>query len=360
MPEGVSGDEQAGAIPQWPAVAAGATLPAHFAQLLDAKLNAMQQALAQLTDEEWAPGTLRSTFKLPPPIAISPEQEESIDHIEAVFLDLIRDTRISARFRSEFNRLILPMMSLRLSDEDLFQNPENPVRRFIRQLALLGFRDKEFPIEEFEHISLIVGRIVSERGQEIASFTTGADALYTIARNEVQRQLEARYQSRKPVHGPETQDETAEAAALAAHRFVQGTLRAMSAGLHLPTVIQHFVLRLLAPWMMKTHQQHGEDSEEFRDCLLYASTFFDLLETATSEDKHQLNIQLRKQALEQIAFEVLRSRTRTEEVIMLLEGVAGYFEELDANPYAGLERIKDTSDAAFVSYLDDLPVVRAK
>lgn len=355
--EAVPGAEEA---PEWPSVPAGATLPAHFAQILDAKLNVMQQALAHLTAEEWTPGTLRDTFKLPPPISISPEQEESIDHIEAVFLDLIRDTRISARFRSEFNRLILPLMSLRLTDEDLFKNPENPVRRFIRQLALLGFRDKEFAIQEFEHISLIVGRIVAERGQEIASFNSGADALYTIARNEVQRQLEARYQSRKPAHAEETADAASEKLALEAHRFVRDSLRTMSAGMHLPTVVQHFVTRLLAPWMMHTFQKHGEESDEFRDSLLYASNFFDLLEPATSEDKHTLNVQLRQQSLEQIAFEVLRSRTRTEEVIMLLEGVAGYFEELDADPDAGLVRTQGSEDESYVSYLDDLPIARSQ
>jgi uncharacterized membrane protein YgcG len=356
-----TGDTKGGMdwAPPWPAVSAGASIPADFAQLLDAKLTAMQQALAHLTAESWQPGTLRDTFSIPPPISLSPEQEESIDHIEAVFLDLIRDTRISARFRSELNRLILPLMSLRLSDADLFKNPENPVRRFIRQLALLGFRDKELPIDEFEHISLVVGRIVSERAQEIASFNSGADALYTIARNEVRRQLEARQHSRKPEPSTEQKSEITQERVSQSHRFVQSALRTMSAGLHPPMVVQHFVLRLLAPWMMVAYQRHGEDSDETRDCVLFASTFFDLLEPAGSADEHQRKILLRRQTLEQIALETLRARSQEKEMVVLLEGVAAYFDELNLNPTAGLTRDRQSSDESFVSYLDDLTVTRA-
>lgn len=344
--------------PPWPAIAAGAAIPADFAQLLDAKLTAMQQALEHLTGETWQPGTLRDTFALPPPISLSPEQEESIDHIEAVFLDLIRDTRISPRFRSEFNRLILPMMSLRLSDAELFKDPDNPVRRFIRQLALLGFRDKELAIREFEHISLVVGRIVSERGQEIASFKSGADALYTIARNEVKHQLEARRKTRAAEAAPAAEDESRARRAAEAHQFVLSALRSMSAGLHLPTVVQHFVLRLLAPWMMQEYQRHGEDSDEMRDCVVYASGFFDLLQPAVDEEGLKLKTQLRQQAMEQIAFQVFRSGQREKEAVFLLEGMAAYFDELNGSPDAGLVRDTARDDQTFVSYLDDLPVSR--
>lgn len=355
------GDGKAGMdmAPPWPAVSAGAAIPADFAQLLDAKLNAMQQALAHLTAETWQPGTLRDTFSLPPPISLSPDQEESIDHIEAVFLDLIRDTRISSRFRSELNRLILPLMSLRLSDAELFKDPENPVRRFIRQLALLGYRDMELPIREFEHISLIVGRIVSERAQELASFKSGADALYTIARNEVRLQLEARQKSRKRPGAAAPRNEAEETRAAESLRFAREALRSMSAGLHLPTIAQHFVLRLLAPWMMVEYQRHGEDSDQMRDCILLASTFFDLLEPAIDEALHKRKKLLRQQTIEQMAFETLQSRTQEREAVILLEGMAAYFDELNADPKAGLVRNRDAGSESFVSYLDDLAVTRA-
>lgn len=344
--------------PPWPAVAAGSAVPAHFAQLLDAKLTAMQQALEHLSSENWQPGTLRDTFAMPPPISLSPEQEESIDHIEAVFLDLIRDTRISDRFRSELNRLILPMMSLRLSDAELFKDPENPVRRFIRQLALLGFRDKELPIREFEHISLIVGRIVSERAQELDSFKSGADALYTIARNEVRQQLEMRQQSRKQQPASEEQDPITEETVTGSHHFVRDALQTMSEGFHLPTIVQHFILRLVAPWMMREYQRHGEDSDEMRECIVFASTFFNMLEPATNDEEHKRKILFRKQVIEQIAFEALRSRNQEKEVVILLEGVAEYFDELNADPNTGLKKDENTGQTSFVSYLDDLPITR--
>lgn len=354
-PGGKGADTKAGMdfVPPWPAVSAGVALPAHFAQLLDAKLNAMQQALAQLTPENWQPGALRDTFALPPPISLSPEQEESIDHIEAVFLDLIRDTRISARFRSEFNRLILPLMSLRLTDADLFKNPENPVRRFIRQLALLGFRDKETPIREFEHISLVVGRIVSERAQEISSFNSGADALYTIAKNEVQRQLGARQQSRARAVAELTEQTVADS-----RDFVEDTLRSMSGDLQLPSAIQHFALHVLAPRMMIEYQLHGEDSDQLRDCLILASTFFSMLKPAVSTEKQQYNSQLRWHTLEDMALLAAQTEMPEDDLRTLLEGVAGHFEELDSHP-AGFRPGKNALLDPVIGYLDNLPLTRA-
>lgn len=354
-PGAKGGDSKAGMdfAPPWPAVSAGAALPAHFAQLLDAKLNAMQQALSQLTPENWQPGALRDTFSLPPPISLSPEQEESIDHIEAVFLDLIRDTRISARFRSEFNRLILPLMSLRLTDAELFKDPDNPVRRFIRQLALLGFRDKETPIREFEHISLVVGRIVSERAQELSSFNSGADALYTIAKNEVQRQLGARQQSRARAVAELTEQTVADS-----RDFVEDTLRSMSGDLQLPPAVQHFVLHLLAPRMMIEYQLHGEDSDQLRDCLLLASTFFSALEPAVSTEKQQHKSQLRWQTLEDIALLAAQTQMSESELRTLLEGVAGHFENLDSHP-AGFQQRKNALLDPVIGYLDNLPLTRA-
>lgn len=341
--------------PPWPAVSAGAALPAHFAQIVDAKLNAMQLALSHLTPENWEPGALRDTFSLPPPISLSPEQEESIDHIEAVFLDLIRDTRISSRFRSEFNRLILPLMSLRLTDAELFKDPENPVRRFIRQLALLGFRDKETPIGEFEHISLVVGRIVSERAQELSSFLSGADALYTIAKNEVQRQLGARQQSRERAVAELNEQTVADS-----RDFVEDTLRAMSGDLQLPAAVQHFVLHILAPRMMIDYQSRGEDSDQLRDCLMLASTFFSVMEPAVSTEKQLHKSQLRWQTLEDIALLAAQTQMPESELRTLLEGIAEHFEALDAHPAGFRLPGKPATLESVIGYLDNLPVTRAR
>lgn len=355
---GGGGSGMPGEIPAWPTVAAGAALPAQFAQLLDAKLNAMQEALAHLTGETWKEGTLRKTFRLPPPISLSPEQEESIDHIEAVFLDLIRDTRISARIRAELNRLILPLMSLRLSDAETFKDPDNPVRRFIRQLALLGFRDQETPILEFEHIGLIVGRIVSERAQEVTSFSSGADALYTIARNEVRRQLESRYRpSERAAPTPPSQPDTGQIAGDVLE-FVKVRLKGLSSGLHLPSIVQHFVLRLLGPWLISSYQQYGPESTQVKSALEDAGLFFRLLESASDENEHAEKVQLRQRTLEQMAFRAVRARMKESEMRILLEGMAGYFDTLNADRSAGLVRNMAADAQSFVSYLDDLSLTR--
>lgn len=339
----------------WPSVPSGTALPADFAQLLDAKLTAMQHALEHLTAETWQPGTLRDTFAIPPPISLSPEQEESIDHIEAVFLDLIRDTRISERFRTELNRLILPMMSLRLSDAQLFKDPENPVRRFLRQLALLGFRDKELPIREFEHISMIVGRIVAERAQEFESFKTGANALYTIAKNEVQYQLELRHKSRTP-HAADKVSHVPEEIVIQSHHFTVDTLRKLSDGHFLPDIVQRFILELLAPWMMVKYQKHGQGSPEVKDCLVFAKVFFDMLEPAMNLNDLKSRMATRKKLLDKIAMEVFSFNKQGKKPAALLEELADYFDQLNALPKFRARHDKSGSHAKLISFLDSLPI----
>jgi hypothetical protein len=98
-----------------------------------------------------------------------------------------------------------------------------------------------------------------------------------------------------------------------------------------------------------------------RDCILFASTFFSLLEPAISEDEHKQRITLRQQTLEQMAFRALRARMREEEIVILLEGVADYFDDLNSDMNNGLQRSASSGeDGSFVSYLDDLPITRAR
>lgn len=348
----------AGSAPGWPSIAVGTPMPADFAQLLEDKLAALQQALQHLTSETWQPGLLRGSFSQPPTLSLSPAQAESIDHLEAVFLDLIRDTRISERFRSEFQRLLLPMMSLRLCDQSLFEDRDNPVRRFLRQLALLGFRDKEHPLREFEPITQLVGCIASERAQEMVSFKSGADALYTIARNEVQAQLESRPKPRPRHAASVEEEERRENLAADAYRIVQSKLRVLSKGLEPPPVVQDFVLRLVAPWLMEMCQRHGHDSPEMKDCFDFAVNLFSTLEPSADENEHQSKVRARKKLLERIALEILSTHSLDKEVIVLLEQMTEYFDELNSHHSVGLIRQR-RPQASLTSYLDRLEVIRA-
>lgn len=340
----------------------GMTVPSELIPvLLDAKVTAMQQALANLPFSDWRPGTLRAQFELPPPFALTTEQQDAVDHLEAVFLDLLRDPRISSRFRTEMSSLILPLMMLRIKDADLLTDPDNPVRRFVRQLALLGFRDEEQPIGNFNDIRMVIARIVSERAQEVASFRSGADALHTIARNEVQRQIEARLQNRRPataevpVEAPAAVDDERRRLVREAHQHVLSELRLLSTGLRLPPPVQQYVVRMLGPWMMIRYQRYGVESEPMRDARSFAMMFFRLLTPASGRADHDTKIALRKHALEEMEVRAARSnRLEPELRVAILNQIEKLFGDLDDEQKAGVRKEFGNGSADCTDYLDGL------
>lgn len=158
----------------------------------DEKIVAMQQALASLVADDWRPGKLREIFQHSSTMVLTPEQERAIDPVEGVFLHLLRDASISRRFRAAMSRLIPSLLLLPPAEAAALSNAEHAVRRFMRQLTVLGVRDQQSPLQDFESIHVLIARITAEHAREMASFTQGADVLLAIAKNEVQRQLSAR------------------------------------------------------------------------------------------------------------------------------------------------------------------------
>lgn len=158
------------------------------APIAEEKILATQQALAALTVDDWRPGKLRELSEA----VLSSEQVQAIAPVEAIFLPLLRDTSISHRFRAEMSRLVLPLLLLPPAEAASLANPEHAVRRFLRQLAILGMRDQQTPLHDYKSINAIIARIAAERGSDVNRYHQGADTLVAIAKNEVQRQLTAR------------------------------------------------------------------------------------------------------------------------------------------------------------------------
>lgn len=276
-----------------------------LARVLEAKFSNMQEIVHQLSAQDWRPGKLREMLDMPPPVQLNKAQQQSIDHIEALFIDLLNDQRISMRIRSELNRLILPTITLRLAVPEEFTTSNNPARVFVRQLAVLGYRDEEAPLADFSKIQIVVDRIVSEQGQDLGGFRSGAQVLYTLARNEVQRRLDARLSQRTPAERAVSREEepavaaqaTNPAAELDVRELVMIELRELAAGMPLPEVAKQFTLLVLGPWMLAQLQKFGIESREWAEARSFAVILFDVLRPAISEVDRSRKRALRRYAL---------------------------------------------------------------
>jgi hypothetical protein len=283
---------------------------------------------------------------------LSPLQLRQIDHIEAFLLDILRDGRISLRIRGEFNHLILPLMAAQLADPDSFRSPDSPVRVFVRQLALLGYRDQETPLPDFELIQALVSRIVAEGGQEIDSFHGAAEALYTLARRQIRRLKEA-----KSGAGAATAaegDVRSLSLAEEARRQVALELREHAAGMTLPAPVQDFILQLLGPWMMVRYTRYGDRSQPWAEARAFAALFFDSLRLAADEKEQARKRALRRRTLQEARIRTERSRAPAEPARALLEWLESHFAELDQRLYTPAHGAENETSPAF---LDSLPVL---
>jgi hypothetical protein len=325
-------------------------------------LGRLQQSMADVNLKAWTPGTLRELIErqfaqsAAARATLSRAQAQSIDHVESLLLDWLRDDRISSRVREEIRRLTLPILVARLICGDEFAAADNPIRVFLRQLAVLGYRDQEFPLSTYDSLRLIVDRIVSEQGGESASFRSAADALNTLSRQEVRRRLAAQSQERsaKPV-AETTQDSLA---AREAHRQVTAELTEHAAGLALPEEIKKFVLHLLGPWMMVRHQRYGQDSAPWRQAREFAASFFEGLRPAVSRVDAERKHAHRERILHQARVRAERSNTTPERVKDLLAALERHLAELDRVD-ASAEGLEPPRARALDNFLDGLQPIAA-
>ena len=335
-------------------------LARHLKQVLDE----LEKTMSGVSVRHWRPGFLRGLierhFAGPGGLGerrarsiMSAAQAQSVDHIEGLLLDWLRDDKISARVREQIQRLTLPLLVARLSMTDDFAAPDNPVRVFLRQLAVLGYRDEESPLSTFDSLRLIVDRIVAEQGGEAGSFRGAAEALNTLSRHEVRRKLATQAQERIARPAADPVREEARDVAREAHRQVTTELAEHAAGLGLPPEIKLFVLRLMGPWMMLRYQRYGADSFAWKEARIYASRFFDGLRPGVSEAD-----ELRKRALrERILFHAQRITGRSKvppaDLAPLLEALERYLASLNSpNAQAAAQAAPPASGDDFLEGLE--------
>lgn len=171
--------------------------------VFDLQFDLLQSRIEELPFSRWQPGVLTSMNLLPPTTVMTSMHEVAIERVETFFMDLLQDERISLRARNELSRMAASLLVLNFKEPAQLDSAKTPVNVFVKQLALLGMRDQESRIDNFERIGFVVGRIVAERGHNLESFRSGAQALYTIARTEVERRLAAHRQSREAESPPQ-------------------------------------------------------------------------------------------------------------------------------------------------------------
>lgn len=324
----------------------------------------LQEAVNQLPATDWRPGQLREQYERQLRSAdteseraiLSPAQIRQIDHIEAFFLEILRDSRISERIRSELNRLILPLMAVRLPESEYFSSPDSPVRVFVRQLALLGYRDQEVPLQDFELIQALISRIVAEGGQVLDSFHSGAEALYTLARRQVKKLKEQRAGQDAELNSEAEQAAACLTLAEEARKQVMMEIREHAAGMPLPEPVQVFILRLLGPWMMVRYQRYGEGSQPWAEARAFAALFFDALRLAVDEKEQVRKRALRRQTLVQAKVRTERSNAPVERSAELLVWLEKHFGELDQRLYAASGSTPAVSTS--MAFMESLPILR--
>jgi hypothetical protein len=332
---------------------------------LQDKLQPLQETVTQLPATSWKPGQLREQFERqissvnsePERPILSPAQARQIDHIEAFFLEILQDPNISDRIRAELSRLILPLMAARLPESEYFSSPDSPVRVFVRQLALLGYRDQEVPLQDFDLIQALISRIVSEGGQVLDSFHGGAEALYTLARRQVRKMREQR-SGENVEQNPEARNAaTRLSLAEEARKQVMIELRENAAGLVLLQPVQLFILRLLGPWMMVRYQRYGEGSQPWAEARAFAALFFDALRLAVDEKEQIRKRALRRQTLVQARVRTERSNAPVDRSADLLVWLEQHFDDLNQRLYTATSSRAAPVAATGMSFLESLPVL---
>jgi hypothetical protein len=308
-----------------------------LARNLKPVLERLQRAMAGVSLASWKPGLLRELIERQfaqsagahAKPGLTRAQIHSIDHVEALLLDWLRDDRISARVREEIRRLTLPILAARLASREEFAAPDNPIRVFLRQLAVLGYRDQEFPLSSFDSLQMVVERIVAEQGGDPSSFRSAADALNTLSRHEVRRRLALHTKER--IAQPGGPQETVATFAREAHRQVTAELTEHAAGLELPAEIKQFVVELLGPWMMVRYHRYGPDSAPWQQARSLAASFFDGLRPAVSSADEARKQALRARILEQARIRTQRSKAPPAKAQALLAGLERHLQALDAS-----------------------------
>lgn len=330
--------------------------PAQMVHAMDSQYEAIQSVLAKVPMQDWRPNIVQDAFKGGVTQKLTPAQSQSLRHVDAMISDFMGDPKISSRIRDLIGRLVLPLVRARLAEPEEFAVPDNPTRMFMRQLAILGYRDQEFPLKAIESVKVVVDRLIAEKGMTMNSFYTGAAALYTITKMEVRQRFTMTPEDLTKVwlggsrpHDPLSRSEEARTQVII-------ELREHMAGLDIPEAIQRFVTRLLGPWMLVRLMRYGERSAQWFEARTFAAVLFDVLRPAVSEADHKRKCSTRNFALRQMRLRTERSKMPPEEAQTILENVGDYFKLLDATPEVGI--VQHAEGASDMAFLYELPQVR--
>ncbi len=260
--------------------------PGQVARSLEVMLRDMQPALESLPGQDWHPGQLRQLvqkhFNADAYACLSARQKSAISELESSFRRMLDTPEISLRFRAQLKRLLLPLLTLRLTQPGLFENPHSPVRALMQQLAVLGTLDEFDPIEDFYRIVAVVDRIVSENGQEQEGFRAGSQALYTL------------------LHGTATGTRRGSPATVKAREAVLKDLKILHQRPPPTPPLQRIVDALMIPWMIKIYESFGEESKASISALVSAHLFFDAIDSTGVSLSEQERRELGEEVLEDV------------------------------------------------------------
>jgi hypothetical protein len=258
--------------------------------------------------------------------------------------DMLRDSKLSERVREEMNRLT----AVRLSDGS--EENDNAVRVFLRQLVVLGVRDKESPLQCFDMVQAVVTWIVNkERTQD--SLHSATEALYALAKREIRLRLESAGAAATPVDGKPAPGD--------ARMRVIRELATHAGQLELPAPAKAFVVELLGPWMMVRLLRYGEASPCWSEAKTFAALFFEALRPGADAKEQVRKRSLRRKVLEQARQRTARSPISSIAAAGLLFWLEHHFAALDERVAPDADPLPAGPPSVRVQFLTALAAVAA-
>lgn len=151
--------------------------------------------LAGVIREQLSDGSRRLGLD-PEGIRFSLDEEDAIDLVALLFDSLFQSHQLQDRARRLYARLVLPIVKVALTDQDMFVRPAHPARRLIDAIteACAGNRGETSQERELlDRAAAVSQRVVAEYNEDLAIFETAhaeLDALLQQQRRRIELQAE--------------------------------------------------------------------------------------------------------------------------------------------------------------------------
>ncbi|WP_243041732.1 DUF1631 domain-containing protein [Dyella sedimenti] len=216
------------------------------------------------------------------PSQVSTIDEDTIDLVGMLFEFILEDRNLPTEMQVLLARLQIPYLKAAILDRKLFAHRQHPARRLLDNLAdaAKGWSaesDRDHRLHD--KIKSIVDRLLQDFDDDLSIFERLGAELQEFQDISRRRAELAEQRVAESTRGREKLEQ-------ARHRAAREILSRME-GHTLPPLIHGILSRAWANYLVLTILRQGEDSNEFRDALRFASDFIDSTKPARTLDERR-------------------------------------------------------------------------